>query len=108
MVGIKVCEIASTTTVPAGGCRPYIVGIGGTTKPGSSTEQALDIALRAVSENGIPICERLLHTDIFPQNASRRSCCDIRLGSSPVGCVTETTSTPCLVSLHWRVISTDA
>jgi FMN reductase len=43
---------AIATTVQAGGRRPYIVGIGGTVKPGSSTEQALQIALRAASDQG--------------------------------------------------------
>jgi len=43
------------TTAQAGGRRPFIVGIGGTVKPGSSTEQALEIALRAASERGAEV-----------------------------------------------------
>jgi len=37
------------------GRRPYIVGIGGTVKPGSSTEQALEIALRAATDQGAEV-----------------------------------------------------
>lgn len=43
------------TTLQADGRRPYIVGIGGTVKPGSSTEQALEIALRAAREQGAEV-----------------------------------------------------
>jgi FMN reductase len=32
--------------------RPYIVGLGGTTREGSSTEKALSLALRAVASQG--------------------------------------------------------
>jgi len=44
-----------TTTVQAIRRRPFIVGIGGTVKPESSTEQALEIALRAAGEKGAEI-----------------------------------------------------
>jgi FMN reductase len=37
------------------GSRPYIVGIGGTVRPGSSTEQALALALRAADEAGADV-----------------------------------------------------
>jgi FMN reductase len=43
------------TPAQVSGRRPYIVGIGGTVKPASSTEQALEIALRAASEKGVEI-----------------------------------------------------
>ena len=33
--------------------RPLVVGIGGTTRPGSSTERALDMALRAAGAHGV-------------------------------------------------------
>jgi FMN reductase len=32
--------------------RPYIVGLGGTTREGSSTEKALSLALRAAASHG--------------------------------------------------------
>jgi FMN reductase len=32
--------------------RPYIVGLGGTTRKGSSTEKALSLALRAAASQG--------------------------------------------------------
>jgi hypothetical protein len=38
--------------------RPYIVGLGGTTREGSSTEKTLSLALRAAASQGadIPCC----------------------------------------------------
>lgn len=44
-----------TVETPRGAARPYIVGIGGTTKPGSSTEQALALALKVVAAAGCEI-----------------------------------------------------
>ena len=46
-----------TMEAPSGAARPYIVGIGGTTKPGSSTEQALALALKSAAADG---CETRL------------------------------------------------
>ncbi len=43
------------TSRPEDRAKPYIVGIGGTVRPGSSTEQALEIALGAAAEHGAEI-----------------------------------------------------
>src|ERR1700757_1408413 len=56
---------------------PYIVGIGGTPRPGSSTERSLAIALRAVEDAGArtklfggAFLERLPHFNPGPTGAS--------------------------------------
>ena len=35
--------------------RPFILGIGGTTRPGSSTERALQVALQAAAAEGAEV-----------------------------------------------------
>lgn len=51
-----------TLETPNGPARPYILGIGGTTKPGSSTELALKLALQAAEDRG---CETRLFGGAF-------------------------------------------
>lgn len=40
---------------PVGGQRPLVVGIGGTGRPGSTTERALELALRAAENDGAKV-----------------------------------------------------
>lgn len=40
---------------PVGGPRPLVVGIGGTGRPGSTTERALELALRAAEHDGAEV-----------------------------------------------------
>lgn len=52
--------------------RPYIVAIGGTTRPGSSTEKALRHALSSIDADGVLLCGADLDLPLYaPHNPAR-------------------------------------